>query len=100
FFKHESSFGLLGIARQTRSLGNIRCSRGYQCIAGYRAYPSWVGGYLDWYNLIYSYYIKQLHRHTVSAILPLYAPPSDGNNVTAYVAAVTQAVAQWRKASA
>ncbi len=34
FFQHESRFGTTGIARVTLSLGNIRCSAGYQCVKG------------------------------------------------------------------
>src|SRR4051794_35619807 len=30
FFQHESTFGTGGVARATLSLGNIRCSEGYQ----------------------------------------------------------------------
>jgi hypothetical protein len=35
------------MARVTYSLGNIRCSAGYQCLGGYRAYDNWVAGYTD-----------------------------------------------------
>src|SRR6266550_1008754 len=52
FFEHESVYGTTGVARATLSLGNIRCSEGYQCVEGYRAYSSWVAGYEDWYRLI------------------------------------------------
>jgi hypothetical protein len=34
FFQHESQFGTTGMARVTLSLGNIRCSAGYQCVKG------------------------------------------------------------------
>src|SRR4051812_23842988 len=35
FFGHESVYGTTGVARATLSLGNIRCSDGYQCIEGF-----------------------------------------------------------------
>src|SRR5207248_996056 len=57
FFLHESSFGTTGVARVTRSLGNIRCSDGYRCIDGYRAYLTWEAGYEDWYKLIKDGYL-------------------------------------------
>lgn len=100
FFQHESLFGTTGVARVTRSLGNIRCSPGYRCIDGYRTYTSWVAGYQDWYALIRHLYIDQWHRNTVAAIVPVYAPTSDGNNVSAYITAVDQAVSTWRKEDA
>lgn len=97
FFQHESLFGTTGVARATKSLGNIRCTPGYQCIDGFRAYRSWQAGYQDWYALIKNLYVNQWHRSTVSAIIPLYAPASDGNDVGAYIAAVDEAVTIWRK---
>ena len=97
FFKHESQYGTTGVARVTRSLGNIRCSAGYACLEGYRAYPSWQAGYADWYQLIFNLYIKQWHLTTVEQIVPVYAPTSDSNDVPGYIAAVEQAVAAWRQ---
>src|SRR5579859_213442 len=57
FFMHESSFGTAGVARVTLSLGNIRCSLGYRCIGGYRAYDTWQAGYKDWYALLKCGYV-------------------------------------------
>jgi hypothetical protein len=34
---------------------------------------------------------------TVSQIVPVYAPASDGNNVPGYIAGVEQAVDTWRR---
>ncbi len=101
FFMHESSFGTTGVARVTRSLGNIRCSDGYRCIAGFRAYATWQAGYEDWYRLIkFGYVTGQVSRKcpcvTVQQIIPVYAPASDHNNEAAYIAAVLSAVAAWR----
>jgi Mannosyl-glycoprotein endo-beta-N-acetylglucosaminidase len=101
FFLHESSFGTTGVARVTRSLGNIRCSDGYRCIAGYRAYSTWSAGYEDWYQLIkYGYLTGQVSGKcpcvTVQQIIPVYAPASDKNDERAYMAAVLSAVAAWR----
>jgi Mannosyl-glycoprotein endo-beta-N-acetylglucosaminidase len=105
FFQHESGFGTTGMARVTRSLGNIRCSSGYECINGYRAYQTWQEGFADWYHLIEDGYLQghitiPLVGHvctTISQIVPVYAPTSDGNNVAAYIAAVEQAVNGWRQ---
>ncbi len=96
FFMHESTFGTTGVARATLSLGNIRCTPGYQCIEGYRAYASYQNGYLDWYRLIRNLYITQWHLTTVQAIIPVYAPSSDHNDVASYIAAIERAVRTWR----
>jgi hypothetical protein len=101
FFLHESSFGTTGVARVTRSLGNIRCSWGYSCINGYRAYSTWQAGYEDWFKLIkYGYLTGQVSRKcpcvTIQQIIPVYAPAADHNDEGAYIAAVLSAVAAWR----
>lgn len=100
FFEHESDFGTTGVAGVTHSLGNIRCTPGYACIGGFRAYATWQAGYVDWYRLILNLYIKQWHLTTVEQIIPIYAPARDGNDPQAYTAAVENAVNQWRKAEA
>ena len=95
FFLHESSFGTTGVARYTRSLGNIICSGYATCFQGFRSYPSWEAGAWDWFRLLkYEYLPRGLT--TVQAIIPVYAPSSDGNDVPAYIAAVLSAVSTWR----
>ena len=95
FFLHESSFGTTGVARVTRSLGNIICSGYPTCFQGFRSYASWQAGAWDWFRLIrYEYLPRGLS--TVQAIVPVYAPASDHNDVPAYIAAVLQAVTTWR----
>ena len=101
FFMHESTFGTTGVARATRSLGNIRCTPGYQCTLGYRAYATWQAGYEDWYHLIRDGYVTGQVSSTcpcvtVQQIIPVYAPEADGNDEQAYIAAVLSAVAAWR----
>jgi hypothetical protein len=95
FFLHESTFGTSGVARVTRSLGNIICSGYAACFQGFRLYPSWQVGALDWFRLIrYEYLPRGLT--TVQAIVPVYAPALAGNNPAEYIVAVVQAVATWR----
>lgn len=96
FFKHESSFGTTGVARFTRSLGNIRCTPGYQCLYGFRAYGSWQAGYEDWYKLIRNLYINTWHLATLQQIVPVYAPSSDGNSPQDYISSVLSDVARWQ----
>jgi hypothetical protein len=90
FFVLESAGGTRGIARTTHSVGNIRCTPGYACVAGYRAYASWAAGARDWFVLLRTLYLDTWNLRTPAAILPRYAPPGDGNDPAAYAASVTQ----------
>ena len=96
FFMHESSFGKTGVARVTRSLGNIRASEGYQQFDGYRKYRTWEDGFVDWYKLISDQYVRQWKLTTVDQIIPVYAPSSDNNDVAAYIQSIKTAVDTWR----
>jgi hypothetical protein len=95
FFVIESAAGTRGVARTTRSLGNIRCTPGYACAAGYRAYPTWADGAQDWFVLVRTLYLDTWHLRTPAAILPRYAPLGDGNDPAAYAASVIQLVDGW-----
>lgn len=95
FFHHESSYGLKGWGAANKSLGNIRCTSGYACAGGYRAYASWQAGYQDWYALI-AWYAHTLNKRTIPDIIPTYAPSADNNNEAAYIASVEQDVDAMR----
>jgi len=95
FFRHESSYGKYGIAAHNLGLGNIRCTDGYVCKFGFRAYPSWQAGYIDWYKLI-RYYIDELHKTTIDVIIPTYAPSVE-NDTQGYIQSVKISVQEWRK---
>ena len=96
FFLHESSFGTTGVARVTHSLGNIICTPGWlRCVGRFRWYSSWAAGCLDWFRLLVVDYLPR-GLVTVQTIVPVYAPSSDGNNVSAYIVAVMTAVRTWR----
>lgn len=97
-FKHESSFGKAGIATQTKSLGNIRCTDGYACIGGFRAYPTWQDSYTDFYKLIASDVYVGAGLTTPEQILAKYAPRADNNDPVAYATAVNADMALWRQA--
>ena len=105
FFLHEDSFGETGIGMANHSLGNIRCSAGYACQYGFRYYSTWSDSYQDWYALILNGYVKgqitdSIVDHpcvTVEEIVPVYAPSSDHNDVSAYIAAIEHAVQTWRR---
>jgi hypothetical protein len=94
FFWHESTFGRYGVAAVNKGLGNIRCTPGYACRSGYRAYQTWEDGYTDWYQLI-TWYITVLHKSTIETIVPTYAPPSE-NDTPGYIHALLSSVSTWR----
>lgn len=96
FFINESTAGTAGVARTTKSVGNIRTTAGYQDYQGYRKYASWEEGIEDWYQLIRDLYIAEWELTTVDTIIPVYAPSSDGNNPDHYIATVKKLVTGWR----
>lgn len=96
FFVHESGCGTKGVARFTSSLGNIRCTEGFECYEGYRKYPSWEAGMEDWYKLITELYIAGWNLRTVDEIIPVYAPWGDNNHPPTYIASVKAMVDSWR----
>jgi hypothetical protein len=100
FFVQESACGTTGIARVTRSLGNIRYTPSgspvrYTDYKGYRAYATWRDGFEDWYWLISQIYIPH-GLTTVDRIIPIYAPADDHNDPSTYIAHVKQLVTYWR----
>lgn len=96
FFVHESGCGTKGVARSTKSLGNIRWTTGYDNYQGYRSYSSWAAGMEDWYSLIKDQYIAGWGLTTVDAIIPVYAPSADHNDPASYIASVKASVDSWR----
>jgi len=96
FFHHESGYGTSGAAVQTHSIGNIVCTDGYSCIGRFRSYPSWQAGIDDWYRLISGPAYVSGGLSTVEAIVPKYAPSSDNNDPSSYIAAVESDVSTWR----
>jgi hypothetical protein len=96
FFVHESGCGTKGVARFSKSLGNIRWTEGYASYEGYRSYPTWEAGMEDWYLLIKDLYIEGWGLRTVDAIVPVYAPSGDNNDPVNYIASVKYMVDSWR----
>jgi hypothetical protein len=96
FFMHESSFGTMGEARSSLSLGNLRCIPNFECRDGYAWFPTWEAGFKAWYALIRNLYVADWGLTTVEQIIPRYAPPSDNNNDSAYISAVEHAIDTWR----
>jgi hypothetical protein len=104
FYRHESSYGTQGVARDSLSIGNLRCVyKGYEdlgpwCAGGYTHFPSWQAGIEAWYRLIRNVYVDSWGCSTVEQIIPHYAPNADNNNEAGYIASVEQSVASWRAA--
>ena len=96
FFVHESGCGTKGVARFTKSLGNIRWTEGFENYSGYRKYPTWEAGIEDWYKLITELYIGAWNLRTIDKIIPVYAPWGDNNNPPAYINSVKTMVDSWR----
>lgn len=101
FFIHESSAGTQGVAVNTKSIGNIRCTPGYQCLqtsgnGSFRKYVSWEAGIEDWYKLIKELYIGKWGLKTLGQIIPVYAPSADKNNPASYIQHVAQLVEGWK----
>ena len=97
FFIHESSAGTKGVARFTKSVGNIRTTPGYRDYQGYRAYDSWEASIEDWYKLIKELYVDGWGKRTVAQIIPTYAPSGDNNDPPSYIASVTHLVDSWQQ---
>jgi hypothetical protein len=96
FFHHESSYGEAGMASQTHSIGNIVCTPGYSCIGRFRSYATWSDGIDDWYKLVSGPAYAGGGLVTIPQIIPKYAPNSDNNDESAYIAAVQSDVQSWR----
>jgi hypothetical protein len=100
FFFHESNFGTQGEARTTRSLGNLRCIDGAQCIdqdrGGYAAFANWHDGFQAWFVLITSGLYKGDGLTTLETIIPRYAPSADNNNEQGYISGVLYCVTNWQ----
>jgi hypothetical protein len=100
FFVEESAGGTRGEAVLTHSVGNLRPEPGAASLDGYRYYNTWLEGAEDWYRLISNVYVDQWGLGTVPAIIPVYAPSGDNNDVASYINTVEQLVSTWRAQSA
>ena len=52
-------------------------------------------GFEQWYKLIRNLYVAQWGLVTVDRIIPTYAPNSDHNNETAYIASLKHEIDTW-----
>jgi Mannosyl-glycoprotein endo-beta-N-acetylglucosaminidase len=98
FFMHESTFGTAGVARVTLSLSNMRCVPAFPCFnqnGGYAQFSRWEQGFEAWFKMIRNLYIAQWGLVTIDQIIPVYAPSSDHNNVSEYIATLKSTIDTW-----
>jgi hypothetical protein len=96
FFVMESRAGTQGEAVATHSFGNLRPMPNAPSLDGYRLYSRWMDGATEWFSVLRSLYLDQLHLRSVEDIVPVYAPYSDSNNPATMEAGIRQLVACWR----
>lgn len=102
FFAHESQLCKTGvcISNDTKGWGAQRAAYRSSRAIGYAPgpfvrYRTWQDGVRDWCELIlYGYVGRGLD--TVEKAVPVYAPTSDGNVPTSYIAIVRRLVANWQ----
>ena len=96
FFQHESSYGKAGVAVRAINWGNLRRGgRAREIKDGFAFYDDWRDSLRDWCDLLRNTYINNWGLDTLDKVIPRYAPASDGNVPTAYIAAVVNQVLDW-----
>lgn len=98
-FHHESTYGRFGSAVETHSWGNTRPPSVPPISTGVTArtfsvYRDWRDGGISTVARLFDY-APYLGKDTVRAIIPTWAPSSDGNNVERYIAAVLGDIDRW-----
>ncbi|MBX9686271.1 MAG: hypothetical protein K2X27_06185 [Candidatus Obscuribacterales bacterium] len=99
FFLQESTCGRYGRGHENHSMGNIK---GVAPESGgtdgtFRSYGSWAEGARDWARLIDEAYVQKRGMETLSQVISVYAPSSDGNNERGYVSTVKGVVENFKK---
>jgi N-acetyl-anhydromuramyl-L-alanine amidase AmpD len=98
-FWHESQCGTDGIAKVTKSWGNLRNSRGHAngSVPGpFAKYDSWLMGLYDWITLWLTPPYQGLDMKTA---LTIYAPASDSNDPISYHTSIQLFMAARAQAS-
>jgi hypothetical protein len=101
FFMRDSTFGNVGLARVTHSLGPIPVPTTATCTCkdshGYRSYATWQDGIADWFQYMHDYYVQQLGLTTVSQIVSVYVTIKDSLAIHATIKAIEYRVSVWRQ---
>ena len=104
-FRHESQYGTRGICREydTKNPGNVRTSRlGLGTVietprGRFVKFQSWAEG---WRELAYrlvdpTFVYAQRNAITIEQIIPIWAPPADGNAPEAYIQSVVRSMNEY-----
>ncbi len=99
FFLQESTCGRYGRGNANHSMGNIKGSspESHETDGTFRRYETWAEGARDWARLIDESYVQKRGLQTLSQVIGVYAPSSDGNNERSYVATVKGVVENFKK---
>ena len=104
FFMRDSTFGTIGLARATRSLGPLPMSSTTataschcQDLHGYRSYATWDASITDWFHYMHDYYVKQMGLTTVSQVVSIYLKTNDTLAIQFAIKAIESRVDLWRK---
>ncbi|MBZ0189751.1 MAG: hypothetical protein K8F91_26125 [Candidatus Obscuribacterales bacterium] len=98
FFLQESTCGRYGRAHDNKSLGNIKgtAPESGGSDGTFRRYNTWAEGARDWARLIDESYVGKRGLTSLSQVIGVYAPSSDGNNESRYVATVNGVVQNFK----
>ncbi len=107
-FHHESAYGETGVARGSRSPGNMRCldlehygDTGTWCHCEqpgncYAWFPSWSAGLVATFRLLAGPLYAAGGYTTIERVIRRWAPPADNNDDSAYIGSILQDVSGWR----
>ena len=99
-FRHESGYGRAGVARSSRSWGNLRRSPWYPTVDGFARYPTWEAGAKDTARLLRVYGKNQIrpgrNTSTCQTFPYVWAPSGDGNRPDAYGDALVRYINGYR----
>ena len=99
FFAKESTYGKFGVAKYTRSIGNLEYVAG-KCVSKYNkrwcVYRSWDDGIVAWYGLISGPAYVGSGLDSVEKIIPKYCPASECD-VNQYIRDIRTFVENYRK---
>lgn len=98
FFLQESTCGRYGRAHDNHSMGNIkgRAPESGGTDGTFRRYDTWAEGARDWARLIDESYVQKRGLTSLTQVLSVYAPGSDGNNESRYAATVKGVVENFK----
>ena len=98
FFLQESTCGRYGRGHENHSIGNIKgtAPESGGSDGSFRHYNTWAEGARDWARLIDDGYVQKRGLETLSQVISVYAPGSDGNNEHGYVSTVKGVVENFK----